>query len=155
MSKWFLSALSEWRCNAVGSGPLAQGTQLHSHLSFPQLLISPYKLKLFSVLPLLYCSYIALQLLNLQDICDASAGCSYSYFESKGLHKWKLHSTHPLHWPKRLKFWKVQCYSPISASCKVNTGISKTYLCPISECIILSSWKYFFFFMIYLTLHYL
>lgn len=43
--------------------------------------------------PLLYCFYIALQLLNLQDICDASAGCSSSYFESKVLHQWKLHTS--------------------------------------------------------------
>jgi len=47
--------------------------------------------------PLLYCFYIALLLLNLQDICDASAGCSCSYFENRVLHQWKLYSTHPLH----------------------------------------------------------
>ncbi len=126
--KWFLSVLSEWRCNTVGSGPLNQGTQLHSHLSFPQLPFSPYKLSCSQRCPLLYCFYIALQLLNLQDICDASVGCSSSCFESKVLHQWKLYSTQPLHWPKRSYFWQIlkRRYSPISASCKVKTGISKT-----------------------------
>lgn len=32
-----------------------------------------------------------------------------------------------------------QCFPPVSASCKIKTGISKTQLCPIYECIILSS----------------
>lgn len=140
-------------CLCWVNGDVTQLVQVHwlrepncSHISHPLSCTSRHTNSSCSQrCPMLYCFYIALKSLNLQDICDASAGCSYSYFESKGLHKWKLHSTHPLHWPKRLKFWKVQCYSPISASCKVNTGISKTYLCPISECIILSSWKYFFF----------
>lgn len=111
--------------NGDVTGLLVQGTQLHLHLSFPQLPFSPYKLKLFSALPPAVLFLHSTTVAKLAGHLWCQCRVLFFIFESKVLHQY---STHPLHCPKRSYFWQVlkQCYSPISASCKVKTGISKT-----------------------------